>query len=78
MATRATTWLLTGLVWLAALLPTAAATFAAALLVAGPHAGLLSPWMEAVVLATGWLIVLALPVRVAQHAWRRLTTSGRP
>lgn len=74
-------WLLTGLTWLTTLALTAALTFGAVLLVAGPHAGLLPAWMEAVVIAAGWLIVLVVPAWTSHRAWRHLTASrqkGQP
>jgi len=49
--------------------------FVIALFVAGPHAGLLPAWLEAIVLAAGWLAVLILPALAARAAWRRL---GKP
>lgn len=75
MAARPTIWLLTGLVWLVSVLLTAALTFAGVMLVAGPHAGLLPPWLEAPVLAGGWVIILVLPVWISHRTWRRLTHS---
>lgn len=74
-------WLLTGLTWLVTLALTGALTFGAVLLVAGPHAGLLPPGMEAVVIAAGWLFVLVVPVWISHRAWRHLTASrqkGQP
>lgn len=73
--------LLTALAWLASLVLVAAITFVLVLLVAGPHAGLLPSWLEAVVLALGWLVVLVVPVLVARRVWRTLdarTGSGDP
>lgn len=49
----------------------AAVSFLIVLVLAGPHAGLLPSWLEAVVLGLGWLAVLVLPVLVARAVWRR-------
>jgi lauroyl/myristoyl acyltransferase len=43
---------------------------------AGPHAGVLPQWAEAVVLGLGWLAVFVLPVLVARRLWRRLGTTA--
>lgn len=48
-----------------------AVTFVLVLLIAGPHAGLLPAWLEPVVLAFGWLVVLIAPVLVTRKIWRR-------
>jgi hypothetical protein len=63
----------TALAYLAGLALVAGTTFVLALLVAGPHAGLLPGWAEPVVLVACWLIVIAVPVYVARVVWRRLT-----
>jgi hypothetical protein len=65
-------WLTTAIAYLAALALVAATTFVLVLFVAGPHAGLLPPWAEPVVLGAGWLIVIVVPVYVARTVWCRL------
>jgi len=64
--------LATAIAYLAALAVVAITTFVLVLFVAGPHAGLLPHWAEAVVLGAGWLIVFVVPVYVARTVWRRL------
>lgn len=59
-------------VYLLALVVIAAAAFFGVMVVAGPHAGLLPQWMEAIVLAAGWIAVLVVPVLAARRVWRRL------
>lgn len=63
---------LTALTYLASLLGVAAVSFIVVIVLAGPHAGLLPHWLEAVVLGLGWLAVLVLPILAARTAWRRL------
>lgn len=53
----------------------AAASFAVVMVLAGPHAGLLPHWLEAVVLILGWMAVLVVPFLVARKAWKRLGAS---
>ena len=65
--------LLTALAYAAALVVVAGVAFVAVMVVAGPHAGLLPPWLEAVVLTAGWLLVIVVPVYVARAVWRRVT-----
>jgi hypothetical protein len=67
--------LLTALAFTLALCVAAALAFAAVMLLAGPHAGLLPKLAETVVLALGWLVVLLVPAAVARLVWRLL---GRP
>ena len=62
---------LTLLAYLCALVCVALVCGALVLVVAGPHAGLLPGWLEAVVLGLGWLLVLVLPLWVAQRVWHR-------
>ena len=50
----------------------AAISFVAVIFFAGPHAGLLPGWLEAVVLGLGWLAVLVIPFLVSRRVWRRL------
>ena len=61
--------------YLVVLAAVAVFAFFAVIVLAGPHAGLLPAWLEAVVLGLGWLAVLLLPVLAARAVWRRL---GRP
>ena len=61
--------------YVVALAAVAVIAFFAVIFLAGPHAGLLPGWLEAVVLGLGWLAVLLLPVLAARTVWRRL---GRP
>jgi hypothetical protein len=46
--------------------------FLVVLVLAGPHAGLLPHAIEAIVLAAGWIAVVALPVLAVRWTWRRL------
>jgi hypothetical protein len=62
----------TALVYVGTLVPTAIGAFVIVMILAGPHAGLLPSWLEPVVLAAGWLAVLIVPVLVARAAWRRM------
>lgn len=57
-----------------ALALTALVTFVAVVFLAGPHAGLLPSWLEAVVLALGWIMVLVVPALVARRVWRASNT----
>ena len=59
------------LVYLVTLAAVVAVTFALVLLLAGPHTGLLPAWLEAVILALGWLVVLFLPIYISWKIWRR-------
>lgn len=61
--------------YVVALAAVAVIAFFPVIFLAGPHAGLLPGWLEAVVLGLGWLAVLLLPVLAARAVWRRL---GRP
>lgn len=61
--------------YVVALAAVAVIAFFAVIFLAGPHAGLLPGWLEAVVLGLGWLAVLLLPVLAARAVWLRL---GRP
>jgi hypothetical protein len=45
--------------------------FLIVLFLAGPHAGLLPEFVEALILVAGWLSVLLLPIWVARKVWRR-------
>lgn len=63
----------TAAAYLASVLVVAAVAFVAVLFLAGPHAGLLPHWLEAVVLALGWLAVLVVPFFPARAVWRRLS-----
>ena len=45
--------------------------FLIVLFVAGPHAGLLPEFFEAIILLAGWLSILLLPIWVARKIWRR-------
>lgn len=64
-------WIVTALVWCLAVVVVGAAAFFVVLLLAGPHAGLVPPFVETVILAFGWLTVLVLPLLAARAAWRR-------
>jgi hypothetical protein len=65
-------WILTILAGLAALLVVAPLTAFAVLILAGPHAGLLSQPLEVGVVLLGWVVVLGVPVRIARRVWTRL------
>lgn len=69
---RALALALSLLAYLAALVCVAVVCGALVLVVAGPHAGILPGWLEAVVLGLGWLLVLLVPLWVAHQVWRRL------
>jgi hypothetical protein len=45
--------------------------FLIVLFLAGPHAGLLPEFFEAIILVAGWVSVLLLPIWVARKVWRR-------
>jgi hypothetical protein len=68
----------TAVAYIVSLAVTAAVSFFAVLVLAGPHAGLLPSWLEPAVLGIGWLVVLVVPVIVARVAWRRIGRSQRP
>ena len=64
-------YIATAIVYIVSLAVVAIVSFFTVLVLAGPHAGILPSWLEAVILAIGWLAVLVLPVLVARLAWRR-------
>ena len=45
--------------------------FLIVLFLAGPRAGLLPEFFEAIILVAGWFSVLLLPIWVARKVWRR-------
>ena len=63
--------LLAFLTYLMALPVVAGMAFLVVLFLAGPHAGLLSSWLEGMVLAAGWLAVAVLPFLTARWVWLR-------
>lgn len=63
---------LSAVAYIGALALVAALTFIVVIFLAGPHAGLLPHWLEIVVFAAAWLIVLVLPALAARWEWRRL------
>lgn len=63
---------LSALAYLASLALVAVLTLFAVIFLAGPHAGLLPHWLEVVVFAAAWLIVIVLPALAARWVWRRL------
>ncbi|MFC7462508.1 hypothetical protein [Hydrogenophaga defluvii] len=69
-------WALTLVAYLATLVFVAMACGALVLVVAGPHAGLLPGWLEAVVLGLGWLLVLVLPLWAAHNVWHRFSQAA--
>ncbi|MCF8199751.1 MAG: hypothetical protein K9J42_13360 [Sulfuritalea sp.] len=68
----------TAVAYIVSLVITAAISFFAVLILAGPHAGLLPSWLEPVVLGIGWLAVLVVPVLVARLVWCRIGRSEPP
>lgn len=64
--------LATPIAYVVSLVIIATIALVAVLLLAGPHAGLLSGPLETVVLVIGWLAVLGLPAFVALRVWRKL------
>ena len=68
----------TALAYLLALPVVAAIAFVVVLVLAGPHAGLLPHWLEAAVLALGWLAVLVAPALVARKVWRSFGEPASP
>ncbi|HEX5803090.1 MAG TPA: hypothetical protein VFY24_08700, partial [Azospira sp.] len=68
----------TAVAYIVSLAITAAVSFFAVLVLAGPHAGLLPSWLEPVVLGMGWLAVLVVPVLAARVVWHRLGRSEPP
>lgn len=65
-------YLLAVLVYLVSLAVVAALALLIAIVLAGPHAGLLPEWAEILVLAMGWTTVIALPVWTAHRFYRWL------
>jgi hypothetical protein len=65
---------LSALAYVLCLAVVAVVAFFVVIVAAGPHAGLLPEWLEAVVLGLGWVAVLVMPVLAARAVWRR---SGR-
>jgi hypothetical protein len=61
-----------GLAYFAALVVVAGIAFVTVIVLAGPHAGLLPPALEATILGIGWFSVLVVPVLVSRSVWRRL------
>jgi hypothetical protein len=64
--------LLTLLTFIVSLCLVAVAAFVIVMVLAGPHAGLLPQWLEACLLAAGWVAVIVLPVLAARTVWRKL------
>jgi len=62
--------LLTVATYFASLVVVTAIAFVVVIITAGPHAGLLPQWMEAIILAMGWATVLVAPVVIARKVWR--------
>lgn len=60
------------LAYAAALLVVASLVFAVVIVLAGPHAGILSYALEVLVMVLGWLVVLVVPFLVARKVWLRL------
>ena len=58
--------------FLLALAVTAPLAFFAALILAGPHGGVLPSSAQAAAFVVGWLFVLGVPILAARWAWRRL------
>lgn len=71
MSRRVARIALATLTYVVSLVAVAVTAFFVVIVVAGPHAGLLPGWLEAVVLALGWIAVLVLPVLAARAVWRR-------
>jgi hypothetical protein len=69
--------LATFLTYVLALVVVACIAFVVVIVLAGPHAGLLPSWLEAVVASAGWLAVLALPIILARKVWRRFARNER-
>jgi hypothetical protein len=63
--------LLTLLAYLVSLVVVAALAFVIVIVLAGPHAGLLPQWAEILVLAAGWIAVVAVPIWVAMRVYKR-------
>lgn len=68
--------LVTLLVYLLSLVPTAVAAFYAVLFLAGPHGGVLPSSLHTATLVIGWLCVLLIPMLVARWAWRRYSRAN--
>lgn len=68
----------TAIAYIASLAITSLSSFFGVMVLAGPHAGLLPSWLEPVVLGTGWLAVLVVPVLLARVVWRRMGRSESP
>ena len=63
--------LITLLVFVGTLLPTAFGAFFAVMLLVGPHGGILPSSLESATLALGWLCTLIVPLLIARRTWRR-------
>lgn len=68
---RVTRILAAAIAFVIALPVVAISAFFAVLFLAGPHGGALPSWMAPMVLASGWLAVLLLPVMFARRIWLR-------
>lgn len=65
--------LLAALTYLVSLAIVACIAFFAVLVIAGPHASLLPPPLEAMAVVLGWAAVMILPFFPARAVWRRIT-----
>ena len=68
----------TAATYLISLAVVTALSFLVVVILAGPHAGLLPSWMEAVILGLGWLAVLILPILAARAVWRKIDRGAPP
>lgn len=66
-------WLLTALAWLVATAVLRPICFFTAIVLAGPHSGMLPRMLEPPVLIACWVVLLAAPVRIARVVWRKMT-----
>jgi hypothetical protein len=64
-------WLLTSLTWLLATVVLLPICFFTALVLAGPHSGMLPQILEAPVIVMCWLALLVVPVLASRTVWRR-------
>jgi uncharacterized membrane protein len=64
-------WLLTSLTWLVATVVLLPICFFTAIVLAGPHSGMLPRLLEPPVFVACWLVLLVVPVLAARGVWRR-------
>lgn len=64
--------LLTCVAYLISLLLVSAISFLVVIIIAGPHSGILPAWLEKVVLFSGWVAVIVIPIMAAFKVWSKV------